>query len=111
MLTGIPYSVLVDDDHAPTCGDSLSGSTTLPVKTGLWTTTAGRLDLDEFNRRARGFRPAILQEPYRFLDEEWVKWHYADPRADELYRLGQRGSRNLEGRGAGLRRVDLSAAD
>jgi hypothetical protein len=110
-LTGIPYSVLVDTDYAPTCGDALSGSTSLEVKTGLWSTTAGRLELDEFNRRARGFRPAVLQEPYRFLDEEWVKWHHNDPRADELYRLGQRGSRNLADRGAGLRRADLPRAD
>jgi hypothetical protein len=99
--------VLQDDDYAPTAGDTLSGSSTLPEKTGRWTTTAGRLDLDEFNRRAREFRPAVLQDPYRFLDEEWVKWHSTSARADELYRLTQRGSRNLEGRGAGLRRADL----
>src|SRR5882757_5543919 len=110
-LTGIPYSVLVDNDYAPTCGDALSGATSLEVKTGLWSTTAGRLELDEFNRRAREFRPAVLAEPYRFLDEEWVKWHHNDPRADELYRLGQRGSRNLADRGAGLRRADLPRAD
>jgi hypothetical protein len=112
MLTGIPYSVLVDDDWAPTCGDQMTGASTLDVKTGLWTTTVGRIDLDEFNRRAREFRPGVMQEPYRFLDEEWVKWNYADPRADELYRRGQANSRNLCDRGAGLRRADLpSVAD
>ena len=58
----------------------------------------------------RDIRPAVLQDPYRFLDEEWVKWHSTDPLADELYRLGQRGSRNLAGRGAGLRRADLPSA-
>jgi hypothetical protein len=107
-LTGIPYSVLQDDDYAPTCGATLSGSSTLPVKTGLWTTSAGRLDLGEYNRRARAFRPAVLQAPYRFLDEEWVKWHSTDPLADELYKLTQRGSRRLEGRGAALLRADLT---
>lgn len=110
MLTGIPYSVLVDDDYAPTAGDRLTGWTSLPPKTGLWTTTQGRLDLDEYNRRAREFRPAVLAEPYRYLDEEWVKWNYTSPLADELYRLSQRGSRNLAGRGAGLRRADLPGA-
>lgn len=111
-LTGIPYSVLADDDYAPTVGDALSGSSSLEVKTGLWTTSAGRLELDEYNRRAREFRPGVLHEPYRFLDEEWVKWHSTDPRADALYRLGQAGSRHLADRGAGLRRADLpSAAD
>ena len=107
MLTGIPYSVLADDDYAPTAGDRLSGSTSLETKTGLWTTSAGRLELDEYNRRAREFRPSVLTDPYRYLDEEWVKRHYTDPRADELYTLTQRGSRTLQGRGAGLRRADL----
>lgn len=107
MLTGIPYSVLSDDDYAPTAGDRLSGSTSLEPKTGLWITTAGRLEIDEYNRRARAFKPAVLTEPYRYLDEEWVKRHYTDPRADELYQLAQRGSRRLADRGAGLRRADL----
>jgi hypothetical protein len=107
MLTGIPYSVLVDDDHAPTAGSHLSGSSSLPGKNGLWTTSQGRLELDEYNRRARGFRPAVLAEQYRYLDEEWVKRNYPSERANELYRLSQRGSRTLEGKGAGLRRADL----
>jgi hypothetical protein len=110
MLTGIPYSVLVDDDFAPTAGDRLSGSSSLDPKTGLWTTTAGRLELDEYNRRAGEFRPAVLAEPYRYLDEEWVKRHHTDPRADELYRLTQGTSRNLRDRGAGLLRADLPGA-
>jgi hypothetical protein len=107
MLTGIPYAVLTDDDFAPTAGSTLSGSSSLPVKTGLWTTSAGRLELDEYNRRAREFTPAVLTEDYRYLDEEWVKRNYPTERADALYALTQRGSRNLEGRGAGLRRADL----
>jgi hypothetical protein len=107
MLTGIPYSVLTDDDFASTAGNRLSGSTSLPAKNGLWTTSAGRIDLDEYNRRAREFTPAALDGPYRYLDEEWVKRNYPTARADELYQLAQRGSRNLEGRGASLRRADL----
>ncbi|MDQ0382968.1 hypothetical protein [Amycolatopsis thermophila] len=110
MLTGIPYSVLTDDDFAPTAGDRLSGSSSLPAKNGLWTTSAGRIDLDEYNRRARGFTPAVLQGANRYRDEEWVKWHHGSAEADELYRLAQRGSRNLEGRGSGLRRADLPDA-
>ena len=111
MLSGIPYSVLADDDFAPTAGDARSGSTTLPAKNGLWTTSAGRIDLAEYNRRAAAFTPAGLTGAHRYLDEEWVKDHYATPRADELYRLAQRGSRHLEGRGAGLRRADLPRRD
>jgi hypothetical protein len=111
MLTGIPYSVLVDDDFAPTCGDRLTGSTSLPAKNGLWTTSAGRLEIDDYNVRAAGFTPAVLEGRNRYLDEEWVKWNHTSPDADALYRLAQRGSRNLEGRGAGLLRSDLPGAD
>jgi len=107
MLTGVPYSVLVDDDYAPTVGGLRPGWSSLPPKTGRWTTTAGQLDIEEYNRRAREFRPSVLEEPYRFLDDEWIKFNYRDPRADELYRRTQRHSRNLAGRGAGLRRADL----
>jgi hypothetical protein len=111
MLTGIPYSVLTDDDYAPTAGDQFSGSSSLPEKTGLWTTSAGRIDIDDYNRRAQGFVPAVLDGTHRYLDEEWVKWNHGTSQADELYRLTQRGSRNLEGRGSGLRRADLPATD
>ena len=110
MLTGVPYSVLTDDDHAPTAGDRLSGSSSLEPKTGLWTTSAGRLEIEDYNRLARGFRPEVLTEPHRYLDEEWVKRQWATERADDLYRVTQRGSRNLEGRGAGLRRADLPSS-
>lgn len=36
-----------------------------------------------------------------------MKWNHGTAQADELYHLTQRGSRNLEGRGSGLRRADL----
>lgn len=107
MLAGIPYTVLTDDDFARTAGASLSGSSSLPPKTGLWATSAGRLELDEYNRRAREFTPAVLAGDNRYLDEEWVKRNYPSERADALYRLTQRGSRNLADRGAGLLRADL----
>jgi hypothetical protein len=110
MLTGVPYTVADPSaDVALTVGDRsrFQGSSSLEAKTGLWTTSAGRLELDDYNARARAFRPAVLEEPYRYLDEEWVKRSWSSPRADELYKLTQRGSRNLDSRGAGLRRSDL----
>lgn len=110
MLSGLPYSVLIDDDFAPTAGSQLSGSSSLAAKTGLWTTTAGRIGLDEYNQRARAFTPAVLDGANRYRDEEWVKWHHETAAADRLYQLTQRGSRNLECRGAGLRRDDLRSA-
>jgi hypothetical protein len=107
MLSLVPYSVLVDDELTRTSGPIGRGSTSLPAKTGLWTTSRGKLGQEELNELARSFRPKVLQEPYRFLDDEWVKSHYEDERADELYRLAQEGSRTLEKTGAGLRRAEL----
>lgn len=103
----IPYSVLVDDESTSTSGPIQRGWTSLAPKTALWNTSRGRLSESQLNELARSFRPEVLTEPYRFLDDEWVKTHYRDERANELYRLSQRGSRTLEGRGAGLRRADL----
>ncbi|HEV7535924.1 MAG TPA: hypothetical protein VGP90_09840, partial [Acidimicrobiia bacterium] len=84
-----------------------AGSTSLPPKTALWNTTRGRLGIDEVNALARSFRPQVMEPPYRFLDDEWLKTHHTDERADALYRLTQAGSRTLEGRGAGLLRAHL----
>ena len=89
MMSGIPYSVLVDDDYAPTVGDQLRGWSTLDAKSSLWTTSAGRIDIDEYNRRAQGFTPTVHDPKYRYLDEEWVKWNHGTPLADELYRIGR----------------------
>ena len=99
----------MNDDFASTSGPVRPGSTALAPKTALWTTTRGKLGIDEINTLARDHRPKIMDAPYRFLDDEWVKTHHRDERANELYRLTQAGSRTLEGRGAGLRRSDLPA--
>lgn len=111
MMTGVPYDVLREPERfALTAGDrsKFAGSSTIDAKSGLWVTSAGRIDIDEYNDRARGFRPAVVEEPYRFLDEEWVKRHHTTQEADDLYALSQRGSRTIESRGAGLRRADLA---
>ncbi|EHI12178.1 hypothetical protein [Mycolicibacterium thermoresistibile] len=89
MISGLPYSVLNDDDYAPTVGSELSGRSSLDAKTGLWTTSAGRITIDEYNERARGFTPTVHQEKFRYLDEEWVKWNHDSELAAELYRLGR----------------------
>ncbi|MFJ9388921.1 hypothetical protein ACIRON_08890 [Nocardioides sp. NPDC101246] len=110
MITGIPYDILDDRArYADTVGDrsAFSGHSSLPEKNGLWTTSAGRITLEEYNAKVRGFTPSLQAAPYRHLDEEWVKRSHGTPLADELYRLTQRGSRNLEGRGSGLLRADL----
>jgi hypothetical protein len=107
MWWTIPYSVLVDDEFTSTSGEIRPGTTSLPAKRSTWTTTRGKLTLDEYNRLAKAFTPVICQEPYRFLDDAWVKDHYQSKLADELYQVDQRNSRNLEGRSAGVTREDI----
>lgn len=107
MWSTIPYSVLTDDEFTRTVGGIRSGSTSLPAKTSTWTTTQGRLTLDEVNARAKAMNPLTAQEPYRFLDDRWIKDHPNDPRAQELYRYTQRNSRLLAGKGAGLTQADI----
>jgi hypothetical protein len=106
MWWTVPYSVLTDDEYTLTSGPMRPGSTTLPHKQGTYLTTRGRLSLDEYNAACRDFTPTICQEPYRFLDDSWVRGHADTPLADELYRIDQRGS-VLEGRGAGITRAEM----
>lgn len=107
MMSAVPYSALRAGDFAPSTGAIRPSRTSLAAKTGRWTTSRGRLDLETYNRRARELRPAALAGPYRFLDDEWIKYHHDTPLADELYRVSQQRSRNLAGKGAGLRRADI----
>lgn len=109
MWSTIPYSVLADDEFTRGVGPIRSGSTSLPAKSSTWTTTEGRLTLDEANRRAAALRPLPAQEPYRFLDDRWIKDHPGDKRAEELYLHTQRRSRVLAGKGAGLSSADIEA--
>ena len=108
MWSTIPYSVLADDEFTESVGPIRGGSTSLPSKSALWTTTQGKLTQEECNERARGFTPSGVQEPHRFLDDRWVKNHYDTTRADELYAASQSTSRTLQGRGASVRREDFA---
>lgn len=111
MFSLVPSSVLYNRDYKLRVNEPGmeigEGITYLPAKTSLYTTTAGKLPLDELNKRAKTFTPKILQEPWRYYDEEWVKHNYDTSEADELYKLSQIGSRNIEGKGAGLKREDI----
>jgi hypothetical protein len=53
--------------------------------------------------------PLAVQDPYRFLDDRWLKDHPNDPRAQELYRDTQQRSRLLTGKGTGLTQADIEA--
>jgi hypothetical protein len=110
LYTPLSYTLLEPDAHyAPTVGGVRPGATYLPPKADRYRTTAGTLTLAELNRRAREFTPELCNEKFRNLDDTWVKYNYDSPRANELYRLEQRYSRKLNGKGAGLRRADVAA--
>lgn len=81
----------------------------LPEKVDKYRTTRGDMTLKELNQNCKKFVPKLCTEPYRHLDDTWVKYHYDTPLADELYKLEQQSSRKLKGRGAGLTRADINA--
>lgn len=85
------------------------GVSSLGAKADRYRTTVGVLTLDEYNRRAREFRPAQMAPEYRFLSDTWLKWNGHDPRADALYRLEQQTSRNLCDRGIRVTPEDIDA--
>ncbi len=104
MWSLVPYSVLVDDEFTPTAGSApTEGVTHLDSKTAGWNTTRGPLSLDEYNTLAREFTPKFCQEPYRFLDDTWVKWHGDTELSDQLYRLDQRADGSLGADGCSSR--------
>lgn len=107
MMSGVPYAVLHGGDFVASTGPAQHGTSSLPVKTGGYTTSCGRIDLASYNRLAASFRPGVQSAEFRWLDEEWIKHHHREPLADALYRQTQEGSRTLRGKGAGLRRADL----
>ena len=67
------------------------------------------MTLAEMNQRVKDFVPKLCGEPYRYLDDTWVKYHYDSKLADELYKLEQQNSRKLKGKGARLSRDDINA--
>lgn len=109
VYTPLPYAILAGEDYVPSVGGLRPGSTNLPAKQDRYQTSRGRMTLAELNSSASTFIPATCQEKFRYLDDTWVKYNYDKPLADELYRLDQRTSRTLNGKGAGLRRSDIEA--
>lgn len=100
VYTPLPLSVLAGEEYVASCGGLQPGTTCLPPKVDRYRTTAGVLTLADYNRRVREFTPEACTDKYRFLCETWVKYNYRSPLADELYRLEQSQSRNLQDRGA-----------
>ena len=109
----VPAHVLIDHDYPlralPNGRADFSGTSSLPKKAGGYTFACGRLTQDEMNERARTFHSPLLEQPWRYIDEQWVKWNYEDPEVDALYRYAQEHSRLLHGRGSTLVRKDIDA--
>lgn len=106
----ISYALVEQGDYVASVGNQIEpGITYLPAKVDRYRTTQGDMGLEELNRRVRKFTPELCTEKFRHLDDDWVKYHYDTPLADELYRIEQRFSRNLVDKGAGLSRDDIEA--
>jgi hypothetical protein len=109
MWSTIPYSVLGSDEWTSGVGPIRGGSTSLPRKTALYTTTRGKLTQDQCNEAVRALRVPALEDGLRFLDDAYVKNNARDPRVEELYRRTQANSIVLKDKGAGLLREDILA--
>jgi hypothetical protein len=107
LYSPIPYSILQGDDYTATCGPVYPGKSHLPPKEDRYTTTRGVLTLAEYNKLSRDVRPPAVDPKYRHLCETWMKYHSGTPLADEFYKLEQRKSRVLKGKGSTLRRADI----
>ncbi len=103
VLNGHDYSLRVNPNGLA----DVRGSSNLPAKTGGYTFVQGRLAEDEMNRAARAYDSPLLRPPWRYVDEQTVKYHYQDPEVDALYRYTQETSRLLRDRGASLVRGDI----
>jgi len=106
MWTPVPYSILVDDEWTSTVGPFRPGSTSLPQKTGKYTTTRGKLTQDEANKLASEFQPSWWDLRH-YDDDAWIKWHPYDPRARELYKRTHASSYALREKEADVTQADV----
>lgn len=106
----LPYSIVSGDEYVGSVGDKMGrGVTHLPAKVDRYRTTRGVMKLSTLNMRTRQFTPTLATAEFRYLDDNWVKYHYDTPLADALYRADQQFSRKLANKGAGLSRDDVEA--
>ncbi|MGA7397930.1 MAG: hypothetical protein WBW62_10840 [Solirubrobacterales bacterium] len=107
----IPAHVLNDHDYPlrvnPNGLSDSTGTSRLPAKSTKYTFACGKLTEDEMNKASQEFNSPLLEAPWRYIDEQTVKWHSDDPDVQALYRYTQEGSRLIEGQGSGLVRADI----
>lgn len=110
----VPGSVLTDHDYPtrvnPNGKADWSGSSSLPSKSTLYTTSQGRLTETEMNRAAREFASPLFTPESVHLDDQWIKWNSDAPAADGMYKRVQGSSRLLRDRGSQLTRDDIDQA-
>lgn len=108
----VSSNVLRDHDYPrrvnPNGLADCSGTSSLPPKTGRYRTSLGMLTEDEMNQAARNFHPRLTQEPWVYMDDQWVKYHWRTDEAEDLYRSTQESSRLLRDAGSQLRRADIA---
>ena len=107
MYSFIPYSILADESYTKTCGPLQDGITYLAPKKDVYTTTKGKMTLEEYNRLSREAAEDPEFARFNFLCETWTKYHYGTEEADEMYKTAQRSSRTLKDAGSTLRRKDI----
>jgi hypothetical protein len=104
----LPYSLVSGDEFVGSVGEKIfPGVTYLPEKADRYRTTHGIMSLADLNKKTREFTPRLATEKFRYLDDNWVKYHYDSKIADDLYHIDQQYSRRLINKGAGLSRDDI----
>ena len=106
VLSEHDYSRRVNPDGVH---DRYLRPSTLESAAGNYRTSRGVLNEQEMNRLARHFTPHMAQRPWVYFDDQWVKYNWNTPEADEMYRFTQQTSRLLSGKGASLRRSDIAS--
>lgn len=107
MYSPIPYTILDTGDYTPTSGPMGKGSSLFKKQTG-WRTSRGLLSQDEYNKAVREFTPFACSPEARYIDDNWVRFHTADPAVQTLYKKTQAHSPRLANKGAGLKRDDIN---
>lgn len=109
LYTPIPYAILSGMEWTRTSGGLREGTTNLPDKKDVYTTTRGKMTMAEFNEAVRAFTPYDCRPETRFLCETWVKYNAETDEAKALYEAAQEHARRIKGKGTALGRDDIAA--
>ena len=106
-LSFIPYSILQDEPYTSGVGRITGGVTNLEPKQDRYRTSEGVMSEAELNERCKEFTMTACTEEFRLLCSDWVKYHFHEDKADDLFAIEQKHSRLLRGKGASLSRDDI----